>query len=290
MNKILAICFLAGLTILFIGFFSLCYNIGMGGTRKSISFRKPDEKLIVGLFLALSLLLAVYMLGQNRFVYYWDYGFYWSQSYTWMLGFSAYPVEQMKSLYASICYDDYNLLLPTLIALPLRVFGYSFTRYVLVNFVMFYIPAFCIMYATFRKLQIRMSMEENRRQRLTRCIEIVVLLVCFNTFYLAMFQGYIDIAALTPVSLSFLLLIDYNPFTMERKQVLRDFCIAGCLVSAFLFRRYFAYYVVGYGFALSMYTLYSLLCIYRQEGKVEKSTLVKALGNLVLVGGALSPS
>jgi hypothetical protein len=85
------------------------------------------------------------------------------------------------------------------------------------------------------------------------------MVAAFNPFYYAMLRGYIDVACLIPSSLAILLFMDYDPLAFDKCQVIRDILISACLLIAFLFRRYFAFFVVGYGTALLAYSIYKVI-------------------------------
>lgn len=87
-----------------------------------------------------------YLVLQNRFVYYWDYGGYWTSSYEFVRQMYSAPLEGLEHFRHSLRHDDYNLLLPSLIGIPLKIFGFDFTTYVTINAICFFIPS-CIIFA-----------------------------------------------------------------------------------------------------------------------------------------------
>lgn len=280
MNVLLTVVFLLALTGVFYTFFAYCYRVGMGGLRWQVAFDRNGWRVFGGFMIGV-LLLCVYLLVQNRFVYYWDYGGYWTMSYTQMKDVFADPVHAFGRLYVSICDNDYNLLLPTLISLPLQIFGYTFGRYVIVNVLFFFVPLSFILLSLCVKLGSRTE-AINSHGLVFEAVSLLCV-VTFAVFYLAMLKGYVDVACLVPASLVVLLSTDYQPCVLDKRQVSRDLCISGCLLCAFLFRRSFAYFGVGYIVALTVYSVYESVV----PGNVSRLTrLMKSIANLLIVGGS----
>lgn len=282
MNSVIAIIFVIALAMPFGILFSYSYKIGVNENTWFL-FLPRKQITAFAVFMGAVLLLCIYLLSQNRFVYYWDYGGYWTYSYTQMADVFQNPAAAFRNLYRSICEDDYNLLLPTLISIPLKVFGYTFERYVLVNVLCFFIPLMYILLSFNLKLIGLIDSQKplNTRKGKGAVIVLLILETSFTVFYLAMLKGYIDIAALLPASISLLLFIDYCPEKLDRKQVIRDICISGCLLSAFLFRRYFSFFILGYVCALSLYSVYRSITLKNVQ---RRHSLIIACCNLLIIG------
>lgn len=280
MNIVITIFLLLTLMLIFFAFFLFSYRIGMGNIDWKIIFGKK-ECAVFSAFAFAVLFLCIYLLGQNRFVYYWDYGGYWTKSYTQMEYMFSDPVHAFGHMYRSICNDDYNVLLPTLISIPLKIIGYTFGRYVLVNVICFFFPLMFIL------LSICVKIAEIAKSNVNRKLVFIAVslgfIVTFNAFYIAMLDGYIDIACLIPGSLSILLFIDYDSTSLNKKQIIKDFLISGNLLCTFLFRRYFAYFIVGYATALILYSFY--ISFIKEENGEKIRGLFHALLNLFIICG-----
>lgn len=268
--------------MLFFGtLFCLSYKIGMGELSVKKYFSKPD--IFIAIFFCLTaFLVTVWLLRQNQFVYYWDYGGYWTLSYTQADKIFQNPSEAFKELYNSICYNDYNYLLPTLIALPLKIFGYSFTRYVLLCEIIFLFPTFFLISALCIKLINIYHITKITVNKHFQCLLICSVVFTFNTFYIATFQGYIDAATLIPVTLCMLIIVDYEPTKIYRKQIFRDIFISFNLLAAFLFRRYFSFFILGYAVSLILNCIYS---IYSEKSVNIKKAAINVIINLSITGG-----
>ena len=302
-----AILFSLLLLILFAGLYVGAYRVGISGpvcrapeaagrkrpirARLGGVWKKQGKSAVVFvLFTVLGFVLCAWTLRQNQFVYYWDYGGYWTHSYTFLRSMLADPSRSVTELYESILNSEYNDLLPALLAFPLHVIGTSFTRYVLINYLLFFVPAAFVLCGILNKMAVRSGWATGAGTAMI----IPLIPFCFPVFYLAMLRGYVDVACLTPAALSLLLMMDYDPVSLDRRQILRDVLISLLLLTTFLFRRYFAFFVFGYGIALTALSVYAMvtrrhgarwrLCFGKKTLSLPKRWVAPWL-NLLLIGG-----
>ncbi len=238
--------------------------------------------------------LCVFLLRENQYVYYWDSGGYWTNSYTYMNYLFQSPSAAISMLYSSILNLDYNYLLPALIALPLKVFGYTFSTYVLINYVVFLVPAMFVVYSILKKLHASSQCIETTVYGKWTSTGIIhgslILLLCFTNFFMPMLHGFIDVACLLPESLSMLLMIDYDAISLNKRQVFKDILLALLLLSSCLFRRYFAFYVVGYAVGLTLMSVYKAWVSCRgvtgqKKNHVRMHAFFSAAANLLIIAG-----
>lgn len=274
---LIAVLFMTAVSSIFL----LAYHYGIDGKYKWILSDKWYKRIFFT-FVCLGLFLCLYLVLQNHFVYYWDYGGYWTTSYNTMNGLFGNPVETVKSVYQSILENDYNYLLPLFISLPLKCFGYTFPRYVLLNYLLFLVPAWIIVVSIVWKsfLVYHPECEKNKNGYICFLFTIFAA-TTFSPFYYAMLRGYIDVACLIPSLLAILLFMDYDVLSFDRRQVLRDILISSVLLIAFLFRRYFAYFGVGYISALCMYSIFKIVETFGTSG--WKRNIRNAILNLFIV-------
>lgn len=232
-------------------FFSVCYRMGMGEVERPFSDRRNIAAFVI--FSILAFLLCYQLVEQDHFVFYWDFGNYWTLSYTTVNDFFAHPYGVLKHVLHSIAYDDYNLFLPFLLVLPLKIFGYTFQHYVMVIFTCFLLPSIYILSSLAWKL---LPSKERRPQMY---LVILFLAFTFNALYGAMVYGYADAGCMIPAALALLLAVDCDILAWNKQQRRRDICIALLLICTFLMRRYFAYFIVGYMAALVACALPMLL-------------------------------
>lgn len=246
------------LSLLFLlAYYAVCASaFAVGGAGRILSALRRDKRclLIVLLLLLGGTAGAAYLIWQDRFVYYWDFTGYWELCLNQTKAMFSEPAHALEQLAASLNQDDYTLLLPTIIALPLKIlgplFGNSHNIYVLTNHLVFMIPATLgVALCAVKFLNILFPGE--RAGAGPRFVLGAAVAVLFPAFYYAMLHGYIDAGLLLPVSAVIFLLLDYDltaPFTVKSQW--RDLLLSLLLILTCLCRRYAAYFVVGIAVAM----------------------------------------
>lgn len=263
----------------FILLFTFSYVYGMGKTllKKVINKRTVIAALIIAVSMAA---ISWHIVGKNRYVYFWDYAGYWKSCYSAMNFLFAHPDAFPLLISDSVRTMEYNYLPTILVLLPMKLIGYSFKEYVLINTVVYMVPTVFIIFSCCVKLLEKKGIlgggEYNFKSAMLVCM---ILVLAVNVLYFALLVGYIDAVSLIPVSLSLLLLCDYAPEKLDKKQVIRDILISLNLITTFLFRRYFAYFVVGYAAALFIYSAMQVAATGIVPGKVKN-----AVCNLLIIG------
>ncbi len=237
-----------GALVFLIGYYGICscvlYEGGVIGQAKKLHRElSPGQRAAAALALILGAGLTVYWMGRNQFVYYWDYGEYWRMSIQRMdYLFSHNILDALVSFFASVNGDDYNNFLPSVVALPLKIFGCEFSTYVLINHVMFLVPAVLVQALCVEKLA------SGRGGKAGWAFAAAVALgTIFPANYYAMYQGYIDVAVLLPISIAVYLLIDFD---FRKATLTKDIAVAAILLIAWISRRYVVYFIIGYVAAL----------------------------------------
>ena len=197
----------------------------------------------VVIFVIVMTMFVWYLINLNQYIYYWDYSGYWTISIERMkYMFSHTFLENMSSLYYSINNDDYNIFLPTILAFPLKVFGYTFSNYVLLCFVMFAVPTFLVQgYIAVR------IVKRPRTSSATLYVIAVILAGCFAQNYFALLRGYIDIAYLLPMSVAIYILLDYDFGTVS---FWKNCGVVSILILIWICRRYTIFFLIGYAVAM----------------------------------------
>lgn len=230
--------FLIGLiSIIFFYFiFYRSYVLAFGKKFIKINFRKKTW-IIFGAIVLLGFILCIFSLSKNSFIYYWDYGGYWTYSFDYMDTLYRSPSDGIALLWESILNSDYNLILPLIISLPLKIFGITFSRYVIINYFMFCVPAMFIAFSLFIKI--------SKQKKLFSHLAGFLILATFIIPLKAMLMGYIDIAIMIPAVLLLSLIIDYKSTDSPKRNMAKNISIGLLLVISFLFRRYSAFFLVG---------------------------------------------
>ena len=249
------------------------YRIGMGKAPVPIRERKNAISFAIGVILLVA--FCYHMASQNQFIYYWDIGEYWTKSYEMTAEIFQHPLQGIRDVWRSVNDSEYNLLLPLFLALPLKLLGNSYASYVTVDTSVFLMPAIFVLISICWKL-----LDEKKRKP---AVFLILLLAAasFSPFYAASFYGYYDAGCLIPASLSVLLAIDYDPAAWDKEQIRRDILIAILLTLSFFLRRYFAYFILGYG---EMLVLLSMVMLQRGCGERRKVAICHAIRNLCVVG------
>ena len=248
--------------LFFARLFVSAYNFGMNGLRNNVN-------IVSGAVIAFAgTCICYYAVSRNVFVYFWDYKGYWSSAIMTMELLFSRPLLAAARLGGTIFFSDYNTILPMLAALPLKIAGYTFTRYVLVVYACFAVPAFFVLVSIIRTAAGRKY-----------TIAAMLAVLFFPPLVLALLNGYIDIACLIPASLALLLVKDYDASSLDRTQIKRDVYISSLLLCTLLFRRYFAFFITGYIAALSLLSAY---CVIKSRSKI--ASLRNALANIAVIG------
>ena len=276
MNMVIGL--LASLFFL-IGFFLLfkiAFHLAFGKNFIKKHFKK-NFWITFSVVAAIGLVVILYFTSQNSGIYCWDSSGYWTWSYKHTNTLYGQPFQALGNLYTSITDTDYNLILPTIISFPLKIFGYTFLRYVSINYLIFLVPSLfisiCILVKLFSKARTKFSIWKIA----------LFAAICLPVSLISILQGYIDVAVLIPINLVFALTIDYNPLELNKKQIIRGIMIGLMLVTMFLFRRYTAFFIMGYAIILFMYTIF---CLFKNRTKTNLKLLIKkAILNFLAIGG-----
>lgn len=277
MNTLLA--FLISLISIFLFYFLFfkIYILAFGKEFIKNNFSKKTL-IIFGLIIFTGFLLCIATLSKNQFVYFWDYGGYWTNSYNLMNSLYENPTKTLQDVYMSILNSDYNLILPLIISLPLKIFGITFSRYVLINYLVFFIPTAFVTISLFLKITAM-----NKKNPLKKSLIAAFITISSFTIPLrAMLIGYIDIAILLPILLLFSIIIDYSPTQNLKNNFKKNFFIGILLVISFLFRRYSAFFLIG--FILSFFSTEFLRIVINHKKNKLPYDIKKLFLNFLTIG------
>ena len=257
-----------------IGFFTIVaisfrFAFGKGFIKKHF---KKWQLITFALVALVGLFAVIHISSRNSGIYAWDSGGYWVWSYKHTDKLFSTPNDAMQDLGKSIIESDYNLILPTIISLPLKIFGNTFLRYASINYLLFFVPAIFILLCIFMKIS-----EKNKNQNRTFLVGILAI-TSLSVPLICILQGYIDVAIMVPITLIFAITLSYNPLKSIRGQITKGLLIGILLAMTFLFRRYAAFFVIGYAITMIIYCIYMII-INRKKEKIK--TLVK---NVLLNG------
>ena len=258
----------------FMWLFCAAYNFALKYSNENL-LNDIKSKFIFIIFVFAGAWMCYWLISQNRTIYTWDYSQYWTHSFSQMRFLFSDPLLAILRLGGTILFADYNSILPTIIALPMKLFGITYTRYVLINYMFFLVPVSFILIMTVKVI----SSKHNNHAWLAF---MLFMFLTFNPFYHALLRGYIDIACLIPASLSMLLLKDYDALSLSREQIKRDVYISAMLLCTLMFRRYFVFFIQGYIAALVLLSLHSV--INNSDGRAKLKLLKNAVLNIIIIG------
>jgi len=217
----------------------LYYKALWSAVRNDIKLREDKNEILI-YYLVLLLIGTGFIFSQiirEKYIYYWDYSGYWTLAIDMSKRLFESPIEAMQMLYYSINYDEYNRLLPILIAVPMKFLGNSFLAYTLITYMFFGCPAIFL---------IALTIEKYTRKILNRKISLKIAIICTATMPLVLhpiLNGYIDIGGVLTLSALTYISLDLN---WEKFDIKQCFCMAILLLLTLFQRRYYAFAVIGY--------------------------------------------
>lgn len=237
------------------------------GTLKTI--RRNDA--ILSAFILVLFGVSIYLyISSEHFIYYWDYGSYWYQGINVASELFSDPIESAISVMNSINSDDYNHLLGLMMSVPLSLFGGTYPVFILLTYIMFFVPTALVLSVTARTLGQNAGMT-------TPLSFFIFLACCFPMLVVPLLDGYIDIAAVMLIGVCLLVTVSCD-FT--KLNVRAALIIALSLIGILLMRRYFAYWVVGYVMFAVCYCAFDVA----RAGAQKKNVLSGYGVNFIVVG------
>lgn len=233
--------YIVGITVMLlmpIIFFALILgSIKESFARTEFPCLTKKDILISELVLLLMLLMVYIVINQNDFIYFWDYGREWKSAIIVKNNLLSNPFDALKNIYWSINNEDYNQFMPTLIALPLYLVGASFEEYVFLVEAIYMVPAVLVISLLIYKIFIILRLESPKLPVMLTIIAATPIL------HYVMFDGFMDPPVLMLVACSLMLSVDFDYANLQPRRCILLSFILTLLV---LFRRHFAYFVVGY--------------------------------------------
>jgi hypothetical protein len=221
-------------------------------------------------FLLLTCFIVWYV-TQEQYIYFWDYETYHRFYRELGTHFRKSPGKALNIVGSSIREHDYNTL-PTLFLMPFYfIFGSSRLAYIAAIAVLFAFPAIVLFFRVMRELHMKDTNEKASDSFVLVYIAIVFISLA-PQFWAPVLLGYVDVIGLNVIFILFILHFRKN----LAEQTFWNMIAQGLLLSLLvLLRRWYAYWVVGFLFAM-------LVTAYEREA-IDKRRL--HLRNVVLVGG-----
>lgn len=276
-NKILGVLICVGIMYLFYFFVYLVLK----ETRQTARMKswKRTQKVIMAVLYFLSNILILSVLLKERYIRFWDFGGYWGVAIEISDLIFQQPIQTLQNLYYSINADEYNQLIPCILALPLRVLGKDFPMYALIIYNMFISFTYIAILGCVESLITLIDCN------VKPCISaLFAAIIMIPVFYLPVLLGYLDAFALLNLSLSYLIVCN---FSFAKVEVKKDVLLAVSLLLSMLGRRYFSFAVLGVGIGVILMCIWQFLLASSEN---KKSFLFNVMKNgIVIIGTMLIP-
>lgn len=228
---------------------------------------------IISIFILACITGAIFVLiRQNQFIYYWDYGREWTTALSLSKELFETPANALKGIYNSINTTDYNRFMPILIVLPLKLLGNSFARYVAINQVFYMCPALLVISLLTYKVLKKHSISK------AHFWNVVLFVASTPILYYVLLDGFMDPPILLLISSVLLLSLDFD---FRKIDISRCVLIAIGLLLLVLFRRHFAYWVVGYIFSVLYVAIYQFSTNKEERWKIFWTYVA----DMLIIGG-----
>lgn len=207
-------------------------------------FISDKEKYRLSVLSLISILFILWGCNLNHTLYCWDSFIVWGSAINYSQQIFLNPFNVILDLYNSINNADYNSFLGSLMALPMHIIGSDFLSYVLIGWIMFFIP-----FGVIFSITINIIMEKIGWKKIPNSLSFLLIFL-LPAISNQMFFGYMYISALLPGIVLLLIIININ-FEIINWKILSligliciivtiqnrtlTYMIIGYLVSAFFF-------------------------------------------------------
>lgn len=220
----------------------------MSGKFSSLVMVAGPKGPVAGVCLGLAILaniFAFYFVTHERFIYYWDYSGYWTQSVEISASLLQRPLAALHSVMHSVRFSDYNPL-PVLPLAPFEwLFGTSRLAYILAITNIFVLPCALVMILLVRRIFLKARLEGSAWAFIAPGVSVLLLQV----LWAPVLRGYPDVAGCVIIGGIFLLHFS-GPFA---EQGFKNLVATGLLLCVLvLLRRWYAYWVVTFFPALAL--------------------------------------
>ncbi len=242
-----------------------------------ISLLKKNKWLCLSLVILFIFIGEViyFLLSHENFVYYWDYGGYYTCTLDVMKKYADYHLGLFKFIYTTSVYSDYGMFIPSLLAFPLSFTQGRYVDYIVLLYMMFGIP-FSV---SFSGLMCKITKSE---KPFTFFLCNFLSLIIPGTFF-AMLQGYPGIAAYIPILCSLWILFANG---MKNLKIQDAVILSFSLIFSFVLRRYFSFDVLAFVGASIFFSFYNLFFVEKiRANEIIRKGLVPYSKSYILVGG-----
>lgn len=223
--------------------------------------KKSDKKEGFGILFLIILanICMISVLLQEKYIHYYDYSGYWAKVIIMSDMMVGDPRQMLISLYESINNENYNNLIPCIMALPIKILGANFTMYAAIIFNMFIVPTFLTVIFAVKKVADKLDMK-------FQLILVSAAVILMPMFWQPVVYGYLDGFALLNLALLYLMLFSD---VFENLTIKRDLLVVVAILLCLMGRRYFAYAIIGFVLCVVIVCLKKI--IVKREAAVLKN-------------------
>lgn len=263
----------------FIGIFSLAvlyyiiYRILKICGFDDITISKKELILSIGV-IVLFMGIIINFLSRENYAPWGDFGCYWHKTVWFAEDLTINPFQAINKMFLSINNSVYNDFPCLFLAIPLKILGGSYFAFIVLAFILFYLPTAILISFLLKKI-----VEKNYNTE----IPFYLLLICsfFPMLFIPTLLGCIGIVALPMITMCFYLVINKD---YERIEYEKSLWLSVLLLSILLLRRYYAYWAVG--FISWLLINFSVNCFKRKQKivyRIKEVFVIGAFCTLVLV-------
>lgn len=247
MCKVIGLTFALSAIIIFYSYIYLALRYG--GAKKYIEKISKREYIYISSIFLISSSFIAYMLGKNQFIYYWDCTMHWIPTVSMTQTMFVNPWGTLQTIVNTIGTTDYNWTMPLLYVLPAKIFGCSFSSVVLIVHVFYMCPAYFVLALAMKK---QLSLMGSKEISIVWFIALVSLVPFLSAILL---RGFLDPPVLMIAAVIIFLSSD---FSYDRFDIKWATLMAIGIFSLVIFRRHWAYWVIGLIVSLGVLFLFQL--------------------------------
>ena len=229
----------------------------------------------------------IYFIKQERYIYFWDWSFYWSQYQNLRDLFASDSGKALQSLWDSIRNEDHNFL-AVLFLMPFNfhLFGNDRLAYILSITNVFALPSVLLFVLLIQKS----IPDTGRKYSLAIPFIVFITAILCPQFWIPILSGYYDVAG---VVIILLILTIYRREPLEKQKIFNLIIIGFLLSLLILLRRFYAYWVVSFFIAFAIENLFSAFQQHRlslkQHFVVAKNVLIIGIISLAVFFSLAEP-
>lgn len=217
----------------------LLYYFGIIYYSKDVLKVVREQKLLFQFLFQFSLvlpgLILLYVLNDEKYIYYSDYSNYWIKSINYKSLIKEGDLELFKRLYRSVNYDQYNDLASVPISLVGNVLGSEFSYYVFSIYLIYGVPTALL----FSNLILKMT-----KTKSLFILSAPILILTFLPFIFPVRFGFIGVAGLVIIGVA--LNIFFNSGFLKKQETKKFIFLGFLLLLLLLIRRWYTFWVASF--------------------------------------------